>query len=625
MMYQRPEDDGLKPRSSGLALRVTVLGGIGLILFLVIFFRLWYLQVLSGDKYLAQANDNRTQTTRVIAPRGEILDRHGKVIVGNRTALALIVDPAKLPEKVGEKRAELAEVGSLLDMPLKKVRKTMRTSLKDVPGGAVTLKRDVGHDVVFYIEENKADFPGVDVNQVFVRRYPDGNLAAHMLGYVREVTAEQLKDPAFRGTQAGDEVGVTGLENEYDRYLRGIPGEDKIQVDSSGQPKGQLASVEPKPGDTLRLSLDQKLQRVGESALASRGLPGAFVTMNVKNGEILGMGSSPTFDPSLFARPYLAPKIVEGLFSKNNGAPALDRSIGGLYPTGSTFKPITAIASLEDKLVTPDEIINDTGSFNVGGVKRQNAGGATYGPIAMRKAFQVSSDVFFYILGDRLFQHNPKTDLQLWAHRLGIGRYTGIDLPGEQEGLLPTPKWRNDLFKEGNTERPWSEGDNVSLAVGQGDLQASPLQLAIAYATIANGGTVVTPHVGMEIEDASGRIVQEMDPPPQRHVKINPAYRQVIMDGLHDAAQVPDGTSYGIFGGFPVPVAGKTGTAERAGHLDQSWYAVMAPYPDPKIVTIVTFEDGGFGADTAAPAALEILSQYFHKQAQPVSTSGPVE
>ncbi len=623
-MYRHPEEPTLRTPSS-LALRVTILGGLAVILFCVVFFRLWYLQVLSGDKYLAQANDNRTRTTRVTAPRGEIVDRNGKVLVGNRTALALQIDPAKLPANDARKRAELAKVGDLIHMSLKRVRITMRDSLADIPGGPVTLRRDVGHDVVFYIEENRDAFPGVAVNQVFVRRYPDGNLAAHLLGYVREVTPAELKDPSFRGTVAGDEVGQEGLEYEYDRFLRGIPGEEKIQVDSVGQPKGQLATVEPKPGDTLRLSLSAKLQQAGESALAARGLPGAFVTMNVENGEILGMGSAPTFDPSLYARPVLSQKIVNGLFNENAGAPALNRAIAGLYPTGSTFKPITSVAALETGLVKPDEIINDTGSFDVGDVKRQNAGGGAYGPISMQYALQVSSDVFYYILGDRLFRHKPSTELQAWAHSLGIGRDTGIDLPGEQRGLLPTPAWRNKLYKEGNTDRPWSEGDNVSLAVGQGDLQASPLQLAVAYATIANGGTVVTPHLGMEIEDSAGRIVQEMNPGPERHIKINPAYRQVIMDGLHDAAQSPGGTSYGIFGGFPIPVAGKTGTAERYGHLDQSWYAVMAPYPDPKIVTIVTFEDGGFGADTAAPAALEILSKYYDKQAKQVAASGPVE
>ncbi len=611
--------------NSSFGLRVTILGGICVALFAVIFFRLWYLQVLSGDKYLAQANDNRTRTTRIIAPRGDIVDRDGRVLVGNRTALALQIDPTKLPADPDERHAELAKVGSLVDMNLKHVRKAMQTGLEECPACPVTLKRDVSHDVVFYIEENREAFDGVDVNQVFVRRYPQGTLAAHLLGYVREIDPSELNEPRFRGVEPGDEIGKDGLEFEYDRFLRGTPGEDKVQVDSMGNPKGELATVEPKPGDTLRLTLDDNLQATGEAALQSTGLPGAFVTMNVHNGDILGMGSFPTFDPAIYAKPVLSQNVVNHLFSENAGAPALNRAIAGLYPTGSTYKPITSIAALENGLVTPDEIINDTGHFDVGGVKRTNAGDKVYGPIAMQRALQVSSDVFYYILGDRLFNFKPSTELQRWSHLLGIGRLSGIDLPGEQEGLLPTPKWRDDLYAEGNTDRPWSEGDNVSLAVGQGDLQADPLQLAVAYAAIANGGTVVTPHLGAEVEDSAGRLVQEIDPAPQRHVKIDPGYRKVILDGLHDAAQAPEGTSYNVFGGFPVPVAGKTGTAERYGHDDQAWYAVMAPYPNPRIVTIVTVEDGGFGAITAAPVALAILSEYFSKTASTVSSSGGVE
>jgi len=235
----------------------------------------------------------------------------------------------------------------------------------------------------------------------------------------------------------------------------------------------------------------------------------------------------------------------------------------------------------------------------------------------MQKALEVSSDVFYYTLGDRMY---PGTKLQDWAHKLGIGRETGIDLPGELPGLLPTPAWRNQLYREELTDRPWSAGDNVNLAVGQGDLQADPLQMATAYATIANGGEVPRPHVGLQVEDAAGRVLREMEYEPARQVRIDPEWREVIMAGLHDAAQSGGGTSYPVFGGFPIPVAGKTGTAERPGYEDQSWYVVLAPYPDPEIVVAVTFEQGGFGAETAAPAALQILSQHFHKRATSVGS-----
>jgi penicillin-binding protein 2 len=211
--------------------------------------------------------------------------------------------------------------------------------------------------------------------------------------------------------------------------------------------------------------------------------------------------------------------------------------------------------------------------------------------------------------------------LQRWGHLLGIGRPTGIDLPGAAEGLLPSRSWRNRLFRRGETERPWSPGDNVQLATGQGDLQTNPLQMAIAYATVANGGTVVTPHVGMQIDDIAGRVLREFRPPSRRHVHVDPEYRAAIMEGLHDAAQAPNGTSYGVFSGFPIQVAGKTGTAQRPPNPDQSWYVVLAPYPNPRIVTAVTIEQGGFGADSAAPAALHILEAYFGKRSS--GAAGP--
>ncbi len=300
-------------------------------------------------------------------------------------------------------------------------------------------------------------------------------------------------------------------------------------------------------------------------------------------------------------------------------APLTDRATESYYPTGSTFKIVTALAALEGKVITPSTSIFDGGKLTIGSQSFQNAGGAEYGPLTLVPALEVSSDVFFYELGLDMWDTGQ---LQRWAAKLGIGKESGLDLPGETEGLVPSRTWRNQLYKEGNTDRPWSAGDNVQLATGQGDLQTNPLQVAISYAALGNGGTIVTPHVGMEVEDAAGRVLKEFDPPARRRIKIDPSSRTAIMEGLHQAAQGPEGTSYGIFGGFPIEVAGKTGTAQRPPHADQSWYAVLAPYPDPRIVTVVTMEEGGFGAESAAPAALQILEAYFDKHASSVSASG---
>jgi penicillin-binding protein 2 len=609
-MYLRSDERG-PAMTNRLALRIALFGGVAVVLFGVLFFRLWLLQVIDGEKYLAEAKNNRTRSFRTSAPRGEILDRSGKVLVANRTSLALQVNPRKLPTDLRERRAELAKLAGLTHSTLPRVRKTMHKELKLAPAAPVTLRRDVGHDLVYYLQENQARFPGVEVERVFVRDYPDGTLAAHILGTVGEVTEEQLKERRFRGLQPGDETGQGGIEDTYDRFLRGKPGLTRVQVDALGEPtpNGRLFNEPPSPGDNLKLSIDEKVQVAGEAALAERGLPGGFITMDVHTGEILGLGSFPTFEPALFTRPLTQTQVDETY--RSPAAPLLDRVTNGLYPTGSTFKLITALAALESGKLQLGEVIDDPGQLEIGGQIFKNAGEAANGAVSLVQALEVSSDVFFYTLGYRMWNTG---ELQHWAHALGIGRPTGIDLPVEDETLLPSQHRRNQLYKEGGTDRPWSAGDNVQLATGQGDLQTNPLQMAVAYATLANGGTVVTPHLGKEIDDPAGRVLREIDPKPQRHIHINPEYRAAILEGLHDAAQNGGGTSFEVFGDFPIPVAGKTGTAQRPPHLDQSWYGVLAPYPNPRIVTFVTMEEGGFGAESAAPAARKILEAYFAKE-----------
>jgi penicillin-binding protein 2 len=396
-----------------------------------------------------------------------------------------------------------------------------------------------------------------------------------------------------------------------------------VQVDATGAVRRELASRAPKSGRKLRLTLDYGVQQTAQSAMAGRH--GGFVAMDIKNGEIRALGSSPSFDPNVFSK-QIKQSDYSRLTSDANGAPLFNRAIQGGYPTGSTFKPITSVAALESGVITPDTPYTDGGSFSLpGGLVLHNAGGAAYGTLALRRALQVSSDVFFYHLGAELNGAGDGQQLQHWAYKLGIGRTSGIDLPGEQPGLLPTRDWRNRLFKKKQTDRPWSIGDNVNLGIGQGDVQANPLQMAVAYATIANGGFVVKPHLGLRVEDTVGRAVQEFRMPTRRRLKINSVYRQAILDGLQAAAESPGGTSYPVFKDFPIKIAGKTGTAQRVGQGDQSWYVALAPYPHPRYVVAVTIENGGFGAEAAAPAAKQIIGKLFNtrvKNGGPVNLSG---
>ncbi|HKH15819.1 MAG TPA: penicillin-binding protein 2 [Solirubrobacterales bacterium] len=620
-MYLRRDEVEPERRTSPLALRISILTGLAIAIFSVLFLRLWYVQVLSGDKYRTQANDNRIREIRVQAPRGDILDRNGKVLVANRTELAIQVTPQDLPPPGPERSRELKQLATVTGMTMKEIRKTLKGGSRAAPGGPVILKKGLGVDKVYYLRENQSSFPGVSVERVFTREYRQGAIAAHLFGNVGEVTAEQLKQPRYAGLHPGDQVGQSGIEYEYDRYLRGRPGMDRVQVDALGRPTGQLRSLPPEPGDDVRLTIDSNMQAVGDGALQSFGLPGAFVAMNAQNGDILAMGSAPTFDPSIFTHPITQGEYRQ-LTSEKTDAPLANRAIQGLYPTGSTFKPITATAALEHRLIGANTIFNDTGSLKLDdNLTLHNAGKAVYGPIDMSDALKVSSDIYFYNLGLKAKASKGHGQIQDWARKFGLGEKTGIDIPAEVEGLIPTPAWRNRLYAEKLTDRPWSAGDNVNLAIGQGDLTADPLQMAVAYAALGNGGTVLRPHLADDVESVTGRVLEEIQPAPRRQIDISPATQNTIMTGLTRAAMEPGGTSYPVFGNFPFAVAGKTGTAQRPNQADQSWYIVLAPAKNPQIVVAVTIERGGFGVDTAAPVAARMLERYFHVPITPAASA----
>jgi penicillin-binding protein 2 len=608
-VYLRPED---RARPNRMALRIAVVGGFGVALFAILFFRLWALQILEGSENLAEAKNNRTRSSKIVAPRGKILARNGEVLVDNRTSLALQVDTSKLPEETAARNAELKEIGELVHMKLPAVLKRIDEGEKVAAGAPITVRNDVGYVLVYYIEEHPGKFPGVSVEKVFVRNYPDEDEAAHVLGTTNEVSEEELEEPPYEGLEPGEIVGQGGVEYTYDKFLRGTPGISRYQVNALGEPTpgGQLTSTPPTPGENLKLTINPAVQAAGEAALAERGLPGGFVSMNIHTGQILGLGSYPTFDPAELTPP-LSQAEVDRLI-RNEAAPLTDRAVEGLYPTGSTYKIITSLAGLENGIFNGNTVVDDNGSIKIGTEKFENSEGEVNGPITLVHALEVSSDVFFYTMGLKMWETD---DLQEWSHKLGIAVPTGIDLPGgdEASGLVPSKKWDEEELAAGAEIEPWGPGQNVQLATGQGYLQTDPLDMAIAYSALGNGGTIVTPHLGMEIMDAAGRVLREIAPGPRRQVKINPASQAMIMEGLHDATSGPGGTATEAFEGFPIEIAGKTGTAERVGHANQSWFISLAPYPNPNIVTVVTIEEGGFGAESAAPANRQILEAYFHQ------------
>ncbi|MCW2968002.1 MAG: hypothetical protein JWM71_1774 [Solirubrobacteraceae bacterium] len=705
MGYYQPEDRR-PPTTPQLAIRVAALGFVALALFAIIFFRLWYLQVLAGDQYLAQANQNRVRDERIPAPRGDIVDRNGHAIVTSRLANVVQINPRSLSQaerdaaaKWGHDAGVLAKrwvaahsaryrarpnvspplpayppmtpalvtrftaIGKVVSMRPETIQKAVVRSLATLPYAAITLRIDVPRTMLDYLQERKRQYPGVLPDTIFVRSYPKRTLAAQLLGNVGQVSQHQLTESAFKGVKQGSIVGKDGIELSYDRYLRGRDGAKRLQVDAAGQFIGTLTRSQRDPiaGRNVKLSLDLGLQRTGQQALAlgiqaaqSNGHParaGAFVAMNPGNGEIYAMGSLPSFDPTEFTK-QISNARYKQLNNPANGAPLFNRAVLGLYPTGSTFKPFTALGAMAAGKITPSYTVDDTGCITIapGTQPICNAGKSAYGSVDLRNALRVSSDVYFYKVG--LLTNSAHTEIiQSMARKLGLGRPTGIDLPVDSYGNVPDWKWRlgrgrkeaacrrklhiplSDTVYQAaalgcgiSDMRPWSEGDNVNLAVGQGDVQASPLQMAVAYSAIAMDGRVPRPHLGLEVDDSSGRLLQKITPGTARRVHLNAADRQAVLDGLHGAASAPGGTSTPVWSGgttpWPqdrLPVYGKTGTAQTYDHgleYDQSWYVCwirdLAHPSDPGLVIAATVEKGGFGAEAAAPVARYIASKWFH-------------
>jgi penicillin-binding protein 2 len=687
-MKDLPEDKQLRfvkqeerpAMSPQLARRVAIVGTLSLALFAILFFRLWFLQVLSSDHYALAANGNFVRPVEVAAPRGEILDRNGTILARSQRAYAVMISPPQLPVPITTKNlAHPPQADARLYNRLARVvglptnRQKCRVGfLKpnanppvvyykvfhisqiacavvqeyvQLPYAEATVASDITREQLYYLSERQASFPGVSVQQIYQRDYPLDDVASQVLGIVSRITASEVKNPFYQGASQNDSVGQSGLEASYDRYLRGKDGASKVKVDALGNFVGTMSETAPLPGNNLKLALDAKLEQVGQQSLKESidtNYPangGAFVALNPDNGQVYAIGSLPTYNANLFTKP-VPTSVYNAQFGPNSGDPQVNRAYQSAGPTGSTFKPITSTAALEAGVWSTSSIFDDTGQFCISGQCRHNAGHAVDGSLDLLNALKVSSDDFFYNLGALTNSPAPHGGpLQHWAHLYGIGQKTHIDLPDENPGNLPDADWRaqrNKLEAECDhatgpftgkpkhppggcgiafgDNRPWSIGDNESLAVGQGDVQVTPLQLAVAYAAIANGGTIVTPHLGLDVQSPDGFVQRSFNPAPQRHIPINPLYLETIRAGLRAAASQPGGTSFDVFGNFPQQVYGKTGTAQYNGQQDYAWYACFVPSSatTKPIVVVVTVEQGGFGAVGAAPVARQILSQWFY-------------
>jgi penicillin-binding protein 2 len=631
------------------ALRVAVLGFIALAIFAVLFLRLWALQILSGQRYLSVANDNRVRTIRLEAPRGPILDRNGRVLVGNVAGTRVELWPADLPKTWPAQRAELHRLSEVTGVSVKDMLEQLNEHGDD-PLSPVVVQRGLRRDQIDYLYEHSQQFPGVQMQDSFLRNYHYKSLLAQVLGYVGQISPQQYKRLKRKGYVASDSIGQAGVESTYDTYLRGKDGKAQLTVDSRGRPKGAVTpTVNWTPGEALRLTIDIGLQRAAERALrygvnlarssfeGRNANGGAIIALNPKDGSVLAMASYPTYQPSIFVGKKDPQKLAPLLQAKAADAanhPGFNRAISVAYPPGSAFKPVTALAAMQEGLMRPYDIIPCTPTFTNHGQVFKNWTPLIDTGMDLTTALAESCDTYFYELGSRFYNLPPDRGhpLQAWANRFGLGELTGVDVGPENPGLIATPEWRRKAFPAsqgyGELDRTWKPGYSVQMAIGQNQVLVTPLQMARFYAMIANGGKLVTPHVADDVEltSTSGqpeRVLRRFGGETPQPTGVDPTALTYVQRGLEQATHSPAGTSSGVFSAFPIDIAGKTGSAEKLvtlpgdstpENLTQSWWCGYGPYDSPQIVVCAVIENGGHGGTAAAPSALKVFEQYFHTQ-----------
>jgi len=597
-------------------LAIVIAGGLTLLLL-----RAWSIQVLHGKQYARAAHSQAFRTVDLLGARGAILDDKGKLIAGTTGHAVVDADAASLGSRGVHGRwnpspAGLEALGRLARLTGKSrgvLVARIRAGVYHAPfAPAVVIERPTAA-LTSYIQERSGQFPGFKVGVEDTRSYPQGAFGSEFLGLLGEVSTSELKSHAYKGAKAGEVVGQSGVEAAYDWILNKGFVRAKIPVDSLGRIVGPLRVPRQQQPPTLQLSIDTRLQRAAQSALlygmgqarlnGSSPTGGSAVAIDPWTGAIKAIVSYPTFDQKAAAE---KPSYLAHLYKQKLTTPTLNRAIGGAYPTGSTFKPIIAEAALSAGIITPSTPLACTGVFYLGNFPFHNVDPSVNASMTLHTALEESCDTWFYRLGNLVWAHDPKaqgTLIQNWASRLGLGTPPAVDLTGATSGYLPRP---GKTF-ESRFGFPWTEGQTINLAIGQGALQVSPLQLAVAYSALINGGKVVRPHVAQAV--IKGRTHHLLHFKPVRTLKLSP-YTSAIRQGLYEAANDPGGTSQPVFAGFPLKVAGKTGTAEP--DPVSSWYASWAPYNSPKLVVVVNIEHGGFGAEAAAPTAKKIYEAYFH-------------
>jgi penicillin-binding protein 2 len=668
------------PMTKGnMQVRVVTLAVLIAAVFVVLGARLWYLQVLTGQDYTLAARATQHTNIKVPAQRGVVYDRDGKILANNVPGLNVTVIPDEISRDKVRELATVVEAET--EAVLARYDAAKETGSQYSP---ILVKENAGRDAVTYISERTGEFGGVAVNDDWVRSYPEGRLASHILGYNGAVTQDELKQEPFEGLDPDSIVGKSGVELSYEEVLRGKAGQRTYNVDALGRivPEGSRVDsmgrfvdengnpinvnpsqelpdhvTEPEPGNNLTLTIDVDLQKVVEKELEEalertweagyEGRGGAVVAMNPENGEILAMTSRPDFDPQLFVGGISGGEELatyNHLLSERSNDPFLNRAIVGGQPGASTFKIFTGIAGMAAGVIDAYTIVNDTAVMNGAGCWtpssvsaspcyrswRQNSPNyqflGNHGPQNFSEAIADSNDIFFYQVADWIWNQTADKDwLPHYYERWGFGRVTGIDLSGETEGRIPTEQGEKELYKalHGTTEGAyWSVGDWVNLAIGQGDLLLSPIQMARAYSALYNGGTLVTPHVGKEITDQNGKVVEKISPKPAGRVDTNQYQIDLVIRGLRGVTE-KDGTAGPVFVDSTLPIAGKSGTGELPAGKDYvNWFAGWAEGQEEQPLVVVAMIEGGGafqeGSEmTAGPAVRHILEAYYGVEQSP--------
>lgn len=627
-----------------LLLRLTVFGTIIVTIFVALFSRLWFLQVLEASEFRQLAKQNRTRLVESEPPRGLILDRNGRMLVRNRRSLSVTVD-RQIVDTPKKTRKVLHRLSAQLDIPVKELKDNLQDEAVS-PYKPVAVAVDVREKDEFYFEENGEDFPGVAVENLPVRTYPRKQMAAQLLGYVGEISPDLLDSDHYgsKRYRAGDIVGRDGIEYTYDRFIRGRPSLERVVVNSAGDVVDSDPRREERPGDDLYLTLDARIQKVTEKALASgiaaaraeyQAPSGGAVVMDPDNGEIIAMASYPTFNPSILADGYSkkdARKLGAATSEDNSDDRLLNRPVLGGFPPGSTFKVVTAGAAMWSGVASPSTFLGCPPStvFPPGGgpgsVIFNNWTSADMGYMGFAESLEVSCDTFYYQLGWAMEEAygaalgDESERFQDYMRIAGFGHETGIDLPYEAEGRVADEAWC-EAYRDYFCPIGWLPGYTVNMAIGQGELITTPLQMAVTYAAIANGGRIVKPHLGMSLgrTDEAGEveILKDFKAKTVRRLPLDEGELAPLQQGLVDVISGDQGTAASAFAGYPqgnFPVAGKTGTAQIGdvdSGLNYAWFTSYAPADDPEYVVVTYLEKAGHGGESAAPVARQIYEAIF--------------